>query len=204
MFSLAHASTGRTGLDADLLAGEDRSGFGCKVELALHGDRLVGVDVGVGEVDLLLALVGDGHARGDDVELAAGLERRDQRVEPLAGNLTSRPISLAMRAIEVDVEALGDVTVHRLERRERRVRADGQDARRYELEIGGGCLRSWSAGVSVVLALQPASATTVATSARASRSPVILRAFCIIPPRRFRLDCALPLRATALSPTYDA
>ena len=35
--------------------------------------------------------------------------------------------------------------------------------------------------------LQPASATTMAMSARASRSPVIFRAFCIVPPRRFRL-----------------
>ena len=46
---------------------------------------------GVGEVDLLLALVGDGHGRSDDVELAARLELGMSVSKISVLNTTSRP-----------------------------------------------------------------------------------------------------------------
>jgi len=54
-------------------------------EVARNHERLVGVDVGVGEVDLLRALVVDRDTRDGDVGLAALLDRGHKRVELLIG-----------------------------------------------------------------------------------------------------------------------
>ena len=134
----------------------------------------------------------DGHARDDDVELATGVELRDQRVELLAGEVHRQAELLGDSLAQVDVEALGDSTVHRLERRERRIGADGQHAFfgqlrcAFPLGLCGG--------------LRPGAATAsechnAATMARASSTAVILRAFCIVPPRRFRHDPAQGLKS---------
>ena len=95
----------------------------------LDHDRLVGVDVGVGHVDLGLAGVGDGHAGNGDVGLAAVLDGGNQRVKILAGE----PVDLEAEVLgerlgNVDVKALGVTRslVHRLERREEEVGDAGE------------------------------------------------------------------------------
>ena len=62
------------------------------------------VVVFVGEVDLLLALVGDRHRRDDGVELA-GLQRRDDAVPILGDEFALDLHLLAKRVGDVDVEA---------------------------------------------------------------------------------------------------
>src|SRR5690606_38234199 len=99
-------------------------------------DRLVYDEVGVGEVDDLVALGGDRDAGGDHVELA--LRQGGEDAVPAGGlELRDAVDAFADGVDDVDVEADDDaLRVDRFEGRVRRVRADDQGAAAEVL--GGG------------------------------------------------------------------
>ena len=94
-----------------------------RLVLGAHEQRLVGVEVGVGEVDLLVALVGDRDRGGDDVAFAGG-QRPEDAVERQVEDLELEPFVLGDRPDEIDVVAgLLAVGSLELEGLVRRVRA---------------------------------------------------------------------------------
>jgi hypothetical protein len=114
------------GLHADDLALEavrirDVRGRGVGGEADQHVGRVI---VHVGEVDHLLALVGDGHRRPDHVDLLF-LERGDDAIPGDFDQLALDLLGFADRAIEVHFKA--DPLARRVLGRERRIRF-GRDA----------------------------------------------------------------------------
>ena len=106
------------------------------------GDEpLVGVDVRVGEVDLLLALLRDGEVGGAHVGLAALLDGGDDGVE-LHGVevLALQPHLLGERLHELDLEALLRLALHVVERRVREVGDNRELALVDEGHLLGLCL----------------------------------------------------------------
>jgi hypothetical protein len=120
--------TGRTRLHADGLAGQIvQHGKGAFV-LDPDEQRLVGVEVRVAEVDLLGALVGDGHGRRDEVAVA-GFERGDDGVEGRHTDLEVEVVVLGNPFEQFDVEArVRAVVVLELERGVGDVGAHGEGA----------------------------------------------------------------------------
>ena len=137
---------GGAGLAGDLLVGDVQGVLGLAGVLLDH-DGLVGVEVGLGEVDLLLAVVGDGDAGDGHVGLAALLDQRHEGVELLVGQVGGLEAHLfGHGGDEVDVEAdgLAGLLVHVLERGEAELGGDGQLA---VLDEGVGvCLGGVGAG----------------------------------------------------------
>ena len=114
-------------------------------------DPLVGVDVGVGEVDLFQALVGDGEVGRAHVGPAALLDHGDDRVELLGGQeLALEPELLGERLHELHLEArwVGGPLLYVVEGGVGEVRDHAQLARAHQAQVfrrvagGGGRARA--------------------------------------------------------------
>lgn len=115
-------------LDSDFYAsGIERIGIGVARVLS-DGDALVGIHVGVGEVDLFLARVVDGDVACRDVGLHGLLGHRDDVVELLGGQVVELKAHLLGDHIhELHSKALVVArVVHVLERRGSEVTCDGE------------------------------------------------------------------------------
>jgi hypothetical protein len=97
---------GRRALDRAELLAVEALGTGDGRVVGAHEQVLAGDEVRSGEADLLLAGVGDGVRRDDEVHLAGG----DQRLALGAGSLDPRDLVLGRAELLGDV--LGDVDVH--------------------------------------------------------------------------------------------
>ena len=110
------------------------------VGVGLDDDALVGVDVGVGEVNLLLALVGDGEVGDAAVSLAALLDERDDAVELHGRQVLAGEAHLCRDGVhEIDLKAHGGGAIHVVERRVGQVRGNDDLAVLDQGVAGGVC-----------------------------------------------------------------
>src|SRR5664280_2235885 len=130
----------RANLNADRLS-HKILGFGDSILGRVVHNAHVRPIVGNGEADLLLAVCGDRHGRNDNLKLLR-LEGRDDAVPSGGHDVRFQPKLLGDGGNEVDVKTCRLVgTVDKLERSERCIVADSQNAVLFDTgEVGGsGC-----------------------------------------------------------------